>query len=259
MIRPWTAVAVASALVLVALGGCSQISEKRLEYTRTENVKITKITVRPGSGDVVIRTADAQTVQIKRLVRYRGAEPDGTNYRIDGTDLVVDTDCGRQCGVSYDIVAPRGVSVSGENGSGEINVAEVDGVDVKVGSGGITVRGATGPVRAETGSGDVSISDARQTVSAVAGSGDVTGRGLGGGEVTVRTGSGEINLSLDRAGPVRAEASSGTVNLTVPPGTYRVRAVADSGERQVRVTEDPASTVLLDVHSGSGDVTITQS
>jgi DUF4097 and DUF4098 domain-containing protein YvlB len=258
MNRRRIAVVAASALTLVALGGCGQLSEKRLDYSRTENVKIDKITVRPGSGDVTVRSGDASNVQIKRIVRYRGGEPRDANYRIDGTELVIDTDCGGQCSVSYDVTAPKGVSVRGENGSGDVELSEVSTVDIKIGSGRITVRGATGPVRAETGSGDISINDARQAVSAHTGSGGVTGRGLGGGEVKVETGSGDIQLSLDTAGPVRANASSGSVELVVPAGRYRVRATAESGDKQVGVADDPTGTALLDVQTGSGDIKISQ-
>jgi hypothetical protein len=258
MNRRRIAAVTAGTLTLVALGGCGQLSEKRLDYSRTENVKIDKITVRPGAGDVTVRSGDGSNVQIKRIVRYRGGKPRDTNYQIDGTELVLDTDCGPQCSVSYDITAPTGVSVRGENGSGDVELSQVSTVDIKIGSGRITVSGATGTVRAETGSGDISISDAKQAVSAHTGSGDVTGRGLGGGEVRVETGSGDIQLSLDTAGAVKADASSGSVELAVPAGRYRVRAAAESGEKQVAVTDDPTAPLLLDVQTGSGDIKISQ-
>ena len=51
-----SSIAAVGALTLVGLAGCAQLSEKRLEYTRTETARIDQVTVEPGAGDVVVRT-----------------------------------------------------------------------------------------------------------------------------------------------------------------------------------------------------------
>lgn len=255
---PRLVTAVASGAVLLApLTGCGVLSEQRLDFSHVEEVAITAVTIAPGSGDVVVRTSPVSNVEIKRIVRYRGEEP-GSTYRIEGTTLSIDTDCGRRCGVSYQILAPEGVAVSGENGSGDIELSDVGEVRVEVGSGDVTVTGATGAVTARTGSGDVTVTDAAGAVTARTGSGSITGRGLGGSEVLAEAGSGSISLTLDTAAPVSAEASSGDIDLTVPSGGYRVQAEAGSGEVQIGVPDDPAATTLLRLHTGSGDITVSQ-
>jgi DUF4097 and DUF4098 domain-containing protein YvlB len=180
------------------------------------------------------------------------------NYRIEGTRLFIDTDCGRQCGLSYEIVAPPGVSVSGENGSGDVSLTGVGDVKIKLGSGDIEVSDAAGAVTAETGSGDISVTNATGAVTMRTGSGNATGRGLG-GKVDTETGSGDISLVLQSAAPARAHAASGDVDLAVPGGSYRVQASTGSGNKQITVPEDPSATLLLDVGTGSGDLTIRQS
>jgi hypothetical protein len=241
---------------VAALSGCEGLAEQRLTYNRTENVKVTEIEINPGAGDVVVRSGAVTDVRIERVVQYRGDEPSDTTYRFDGTKLLIETDCGRHCGVSYEILAPEGVAVRGQNGSGDIRLTDVSEVDVKVGSGDISVDGATGAVRAETGSGDVTVSGVPGTVWAHTGSGSIEGRDLGAGEVQAEAASGDITLTLRTAGSVRANASSGNVTLAVPAGSYRVQAQADSGSTNVAVQNDPAAKISLEARTGSGDITI---
>ncbi|MDG4789241.1 DUF4097 family beta strand repeat-containing protein [Micromonospora sp. WMMD1102] len=244
---------------LIALAGCDGLAEQRLTYDRTEDVKITEIEVLPGSGNVVVRTGAVQNVRIERVVQYRGPQPDDSTYRIEGTKLILDTDCGKHCGVSYDILAPAGVALRGENGSGDVNLTALTEVDIKVGSGDITVTDVDGPVRVETGSGDIRLTRLPGTVSARAGSGSVEGRSLGAGKVDAQTGSGDISLTLAAPGPVQANASSGSIDLTVPAGGYQVRTHADSGNTDVKVPNDPAAKAVLDLQTGSGDITVRSS
>ncbi|MFC6021812.1 DUF4097 family beta strand repeat-containing protein [Plantactinospora solaniradicis] len=252
-----SAMAGAAALIaLIALSACDGLAEQRLTFDRTEDVKITEIEIVPGSGDVVVRTGAVTNVRIERVVQYRGAEPTGNTYRIEGTKLFLDTDCGRHCGVSYDVLAPEGVAVRGENGSGDITLTAVSEVDLEVGSGDINVTDASGKVRAQTGSGDISLVRVPAEVSARASSGSIDGHDLGAGKVQAETGSGDITLTLAAAASVRAHASSGSVDLFVPTGDYQVRATADSGSADVTVPNNPTATATLDVRTGSGDITI---
>lgn len=251
------AAGLAGLAVTAASSGCD-VSLRRAEYHTTENVQITEIVLATrGSGDVVIRTADVSEVRIGRVVSFRRNEPD-TTYRIEGTVLSLDTDCGRHCWVSYDITAPRGVTVRGENGSGDVKLTDVARVDVTVESGSITVDGASDTVRARTGSGDISVAGVKSGVTLEAGSGDITGRELGGGEVTAQTGSGDISLTLDTPQSVRAEAGSGGITVLVPEGSYRVNASTDSGDRDVHLADDPSAALHLDLRTGSGDITLTR-
>jgi len=249
----------AGVAILLSLAGCGLATEHQLDFTTTEDVRITRITVAPGPGDVVIRTGAVSTVRIGRSVRYRGGEPEAS-YRIDGTELFLDTACGRTCSVSFEILAPEGVTVRGRNGSGDAVFTRTGAVDFTMGSGSIEVIDPVGEVRVESkGSGDIRVTGATSTVTLRTNSGSISGRGLGGGEVRAETSSGDIELSLDKPASVRASTNSGDVRLTVPAGRYQVRTDTNSGEPDVRIPHDPGAALSLAVTTRSGDITIDRS
>jgi hypothetical protein len=248
--------AAAGLAAIVVLGGCDEMQQARLDFSTIEKVKITEIRLSGGGGNVVVGPGPVGEVRIDRVVRYRGPEP-GKTYRIEGSVLHVETDCGQRCGVSYDIHAPAGVAVRGQNSSGDLILSSVSAVDVKVDSGTVTITDATGNVKVTTSSGDVRAVNVAGNLTADVSSGSVVARGLTGATTQVTTSSGDINLSLNKPGSVLAEASSGSIDLVVPAGSYRVDAHADSGEVDVRVPTDPAGQYHLQLNAESGDVTVT--
>ncbi|MEU2616400.1 DUF4097 family beta strand repeat-containing protein [Micromonospora sp. NPDC007271] len=252
-----TTVAATAVATLILLSGCDTLSFRELDYDNTEAVKITRITVRPGSGDVTVRgSGSAAEVRIKRMVRYQGGQPD-TRYRINGDELVLDTSCGNRCSVSWDVTAPEGVRVRGETGSGDVVLSQVGTVDVKLSSGDARVAGASGDIRVETSSGDISVVDAAGAVRLRATSGRVEARRLAAG-VDAETSSGDLTVELEQPASARLHAGSGDVHLVVPGGRYRVRSSTGSGDANLAVTDDPNAPLLLDVRAGSGDVAISQ-
>ncbi|MEU9509825.1 DUF4097 family beta strand repeat-containing protein [Micromonospora sp. NPDC048170] len=269
------AVLLAAATTLIVSAGCDNLSFRRLDYDNTEAVRISSIRVLPGAGDVTVRAIGPQDeVRIKRVVRYQGGQPDAT-YEIKGSELVLDTDCGSRCTISYEVTAPDGVSVKGESGSGDVDLSKVGPVEMLLGSGNIRVAGSSGPVRAQTGSGNIQVTGAGGPVRAEAGSGnvevdevaatvtlrtssgDITGRRLGGG-VDAEAGSGDVTVDLATPASARVRAASGNVELVVPSGRYRVRSNVDSGDADLGVPDDPSATLVLDLGTGSGNVTLTQ-
>ncbi|NLU78952.1 DUF4097 domain-containing protein [Micromonospora sp. HNM0581] len=251
-----TGIAVAAAAALIVLVGCDKLSYRRLDFDTTESARITAIQVLPGAGDVVIR-ADSATdgVRVKRVVRYQGEQPDAT-YEINGAELVLDASCGPRCSVSYEVTVAEGVSVRGGTGSGNVDLSRVGRVDVEVGSGDVRVTAATDSVRVETGSGNIEVYDVTAPVVMRASSGNVTGSRLG-GDVDAQTKSGNVTVELEEPAAVRAHASSGNVDLTVPDGPYQVRSDVGSGRTELGVTHDPTAPLVLDLRTGSGDITVT--
>ncbi|MGC4895244.1 DUF4097 family beta strand repeat-containing protein [Micromonospora sp. DT31] len=255
-LRPRTAVAATAATVLIVLAGCDTLAFRRLDYDHTERVKITTVTVADeGAGDVVLRAnGSTDQVRIKRVVRYQGDEP-SSRYEIKGDELVLPTDCGHRCSISWEVTAPPGVAVRGSTGSGNVDLSEVGAVEFTLSSGNLTVRGAAGGVRASTTSGNIQVVEAAGPVRLRARSGDIEARRLA-AAVDAEATSGNILVELDRPAPVRLHATSGNVGLSVPVGRYRVRADATSGDTDVTVNDDPGASVLLDVSATSGNVTV---
>ncbi|MFF3856811.1 DUF4097 domain-containing protein [Micromonospora sp. NPDC002575] len=249
-------VAVGAAAAVILLAGCDNLSLRRLDFDDVESTRITRVTVLPGSGDVtVVGSGPAGQVRIKRVLRYHGDQP-GARYEIRGDELVLDSDCGDRCSISYEVTAPEGVAVSGETGSGNVVLSRVGEVDVRLGSGNLELTRATGPVRAETDSGNVEVDDVRGPATLRAGSGDVTGSRLG-GQVDAETDSGDVTVELAAPASVRAHTANGDVQLVVPAGRYRVRSDVGSGEAELGIVPDPGASLLLDVAAGSGNVTVT--
>ncbi|MEV4657952.1 DUF4097 family beta strand repeat-containing protein [Micromonospora sp. NPDC049301] len=251
-------IALGMAAALILLAGCDNLSFRRLDYDDTEAVRVSTIRVQGGSGDVIVRgTGPASEVRIKRVVRYQGGEPDNARYEIEGSELVLDTDCGSRCSISYEVTVPEGVAVQGEVGSGNVELSRVGTVELRLGSGDVRVAGVSGAVGVETRSGNIEVSETTAAVRLRASSGDITARRLG-GAVDAEASSGNVNVELDKPASARAHASSGDVTLLVPAGSYRVRANAGSGDENITVADDPAASLVLDGSAGSGNVTIGQ-
>ncbi|TCB96575.1 hypothetical protein E0H26_15705 [Micromonospora zingiberis] len=247
--------ALAAAAALIVLAGCDNLSFRRLDFDTTEEVRITAIRLLPGAGDVVVRAEGGpDRVRIKRVVRYQGDQP-GVTYEIKGTELVLDTSCGHRCSVSYEVTTGEGVRVQGETRSGNVDLTRVGQVEVRVGSGDVRVAGAAGTVRVETGSGEIEVYDVASPVVLRAGSGNISATRLG-GEVDAQATSGNVTVELERPASARAHASSGNVELRVPDGAYQVRSQAGSGGVDLSVPNDPSAALVLDVRTGSGDITV---
>ncbi|SCF45198.1 DUF4097 family beta strand repeat-containing protein [Micromonospora mirobrigensis] len=256
MSSPRTRHAAGAVALLILLAGCDTIASRRLDFDTTESARVDRVTVLPGAGDVVLHgTGPAGQVRVKRTLRYQGDQP-GQTWRVDGAALVLDTDCGPRCSVSYDVTLPKGVEVRGETASGNVELAGTGPVQFTARSGDVRVAGATGAVRIEANSGNVEVSDVTGPTRLRANSGNVTGTRLA-GPVDADADSGNITLDVSTPAGVRAHAASGDVSVLVPPGAYRVQARADSGDKQVGFTDDPKATVLLDVSADSGNVTLT--
>lgn len=101
-------VALGLATTLILLAGCDNLALRRLDFDDTEAVQITSIKVLPGAGDVIVRGSGAAgEARIKRVVRYHGGEPN-VRYEIKGSELVLNTDCGDRCSISYEVAVPEG-------------------------------------------------------------------------------------------------------------------------------------------------------
>ena len=123
-------------------------------------------------------------------------------------------------------------------GSGDIEIEEIGAgdVDIRTGSGNITVSGVNGGFRAEAGSGDIHA--------------DGTPKSLW----TVRTGSGNVTLRLpsESAFDVDISSSSGTVVVDHPVSTTVQGRVQESRKSVVGKVRGGGPTIS--VHTGSGDI-----
>jgi hypothetical protein len=270
--RALAAVAAVAVLTGTALGGCG-LARHEFRDSAVQQVAITEIKILGGSGSVTVRPGEAGQVRIDRRVQYTRDRP-GSTTDVDGGTLTLHTDCPKRCWVNYEVSAPSGVRVSGSNGSGLVDLTDVGAVSVIVGSGVIRVHRAGGDVNVQTGSGQIEIGDVHGDVTAKTGSGSIklltvsgivvahtgsgaiTGGGLG-GRTTVHSSSGSVTLNVASVQDVVADTESGTIRVGVPStGHYRVTATTGSGNVDLRIPNDPNAEHHLELHTGSGAITV---
>lgn len=238
----------------LALSACGQVGAK-LTYNDTVKTKVTSIVLDQHSGDVVVTTGTSAETTITRIVRNT-TDPQ-MSYQLVGTALHLSDKCGLHCAVSYQITAPAGVTVSGELTSGDVQLTDVGTIDLRVTSGDVQVRNATGAVKVKTTSGDVTVAGAKGGATLEATSGDIRATEIAGGPVTAKVTSGDVTVGTTTVQSVSAQTTSGDVHLSVPTGKYAVSTQKGSGDVTVNgVTDDPAASAHLDLRVGSGDIVV---
>jgi hypothetical protein len=213
------------------LAGCSPwwLDEGR-EYkdSRTETATVNSIDLAGGDGGIIIRRGTGTGVQIHRTVWWRGdrdREPTDRLDRVDGTTLVLDTHCGRDCVISYDVTVPTAVNVTGRLDTGPIQLSDVGSVTVDNSDGGIDVRRASGDVTVRTDTGPIDLADIAGAIAARSQDGGISVRG-GAQTVTAETDTGPIRL-VDVTGAVKARSQDGGISLDDVGG--EVSAATDTG------------------------------
>jgi hypothetical protein len=241
------------AAAAAALAGCGGVGA-RLTFNDTVKTKVTQIVMTGGHGDVMVKTAKVPETQITRVI-HRNSDP-GETFKVTGSVLSIDTDCGHNCSVQYEITAPEGVAVAGKLSSGDIGLTDIATANVTVQSGDIAIQGATGEVKLTATSGDITIADTSGPATIQTTSGDLHGLNVG-GPVTAKVTSGDVELMLSTAASVTAHATSGDVKVIVPAGPYQVRTRTGSGDETLAgITNDATAKNMLDVGTSSGDVSI---
>src|SRR6266702_2055773 len=140
-----------------------------------------------------------------------------------------------------------------QTGSGNIRAEGVAGeVVVNSGSGNVEVHqvGASGSVRAETGSGNIRLHGVKGGLRADAGSGDIQAEGEPTGDWRLGAGSGNITLRVPAQANFNLDArtSSGSLN-----GKRQVTMQGTMAHNHIQGKVGNGG-VLLDVHTGSGDI-----
>lgn len=242
------------AAATATLTGCAGVLGAKMTYEDTEKTKITAIQVNGGSGDVAVSAGPVTATTIKRIVR--GNANPGDSYRLNGGTLTLDTSCGHNCSVSYEITAPDGVAVRGDLRSGDVLLSGVGSTDLQLTSGDVTVRAPSGPVKLRGTSGDIRVLDAKSSVTVQTTSGDVQALDAA-GAVDLKVTSGDVTAKLATMNSVRAQTTSGDVNVIVPKGSYKVSTETGSGDAMVNgITTDLSAKNTIDVRTGSGDANV---
>ncbi|MFI5933008.1 DUF4097 family beta strand repeat-containing protein [Actinoplanes sp. NPDC051494] len=245
-----------AAAAATALTGCGNGMGAKLTYNDTEKTKITDIVLSGGSGDVTVTTGSASETHITRIVRSDGRDP-AKSYQVSGGTLSLDTTCGRNCSVSYEVEAPAGVKVGGELHSGAIALVGVGAADVKVSSGDIRLERIAGDVTARATSGSIDAHALSGAATLTVTSGNIEGLELTGGKpLTAEASSGDVELHVLQPASISARASSGNVELIVPKGDYQLKNDTGSGDFTTDLRNIATATNVISVRVGSGDAKV---
>ena len=253
MARPLLAL---GGIVLIGVGLATALGwgwGSKYENTATVSEAIRSVKLEGDSGSVKIRTGSGpSTVHEEVHYNWRG-KPEGPFYRMNGDQLVLGA-CGTHCTVDFEVVVPAGVPVTGSVDSGELDIAGVSSVDVQADSGHARVENVSGAVKLLLDSGSIDLRDVGE-VQLHSDSGSITGRDVR-GRVDVTSSSGSVDFTLAQANDVKVHADSGSIELAVPGGPYRVEGNSESGHREFDVPTDSSARHLLDLTTASGSVTV---
>jgi len=222
------AVAISAALfviVVIALGAGWLVSHRSHTTNYTYSGPIKQVSLQLDSGSATIVGSPSAAVEVRRTDRYAfGHSAHERRTYADGS-LAVASACPRilvgSCAASYEIAVPE-----------------------------------TATVQVRTTSGNVRLDGFRGTASVRTGSGDVDAQAYCGFGISAASGSGNLHVAAACAPQyLQLHTGSGDVSAQVPPGRYRIQA--DGARRRVSgVTRDASAPFSLDLHSGSGGVTI---
>jgi hypothetical protein len=261
---------------LLMASGCGGIDissaqtrpQGRFERTLTVSGPV-ELSVRTGSGDVDIRIGPDDRVQVigritagrpflsgsvaEDIRQIEAAPPiqqTGNVVRIGDTN---NDPRYREISISYELLVPASTQITSQTGSGDQRIGRVTGiVRAQTGSGDIDIEGAGAGLDAHTGSGDIQVNSVGGPIRAQTGSGDVEVAQMQKADVDVRTGSGDVRLTLpaDAAFTLSARTGSGSIDTTHPLQSEgkrrrnRLDGTVRGGGNRVDVTTGSGSIVI---------------
>jgi DUF4097 and DUF4098 domain-containing protein YvlB len=140
-----------------------------------------------------------------------------------------------------------------ETGSGNIHAEDIAGdVFVNTGSGDVEVRqSAGGSVKAQTGSGNIRLHGVKGGLRADAGSGDIQAEGEPISDWRLGAGSGNITLKVPTQASFNIDARTSSGSLKMNSHQVTTQGTLAKNHIQGKVGNGG---VLLDIHTGSGDI-----
>lgn len=222
----------ASSLTYAAWNGYIETRDLELSTTGVDILEIDA-----GAGSIVVTgVADANNITVKATIRVEDDDDDAKETIAKSLVLKLEKQRSRavldayfehsnwnfhdSAVVDLEVSIPRGLAIFVDDGSGPIQIDDVDSdVSIDDGSGSIEVSGAANVV-VDDGSGSIRITNVSGDVEIEDGSGDIIVQTVGGtvtiddgsGGIDVRDVGGDLDIVDDGSGSVRIADVRGTVS-----------------------------------------------
>ncbi len=213
-----------------------------------------------GGQDVTVIGSDRADIIVTVKVTWSGSpdNPPVSAGQVTGGILSLDNPCVDTrwpCWADYRVEAPRATAVRWTAGSGDLSITSVASLRGEGGSSDVTVRDVP-EVEVTTSSGSVDVCRVSTSLSIRTGSGDVDACEVRTDAARVQTASGDVRVD-GAPGTLTVDTTSGDVVLTLGADQrYDVRTSTSSGHVSVKAATDRSSSRVVQVTTGSGDITV---
>jgi hypothetical protein len=166
----------------------------------------------------------------------------------------------KACAAGYEVSAPPGVRIKAHSIGGNVDVGAFSGrVEVKTGTGEISLRRPTGALEVHSAKGNITGEASGAPISVVTQGGFINLTGLT-GTVAARTSEGGVLLAWSRApqrGEINVLTEAGEQRIFLPAdGLMRISMRSASGSTKSDFPSDAHSELQLDLRSTTGPITV---
>ncbi|MBE3558687.1 MAG: DUF4097 family beta strand repeat protein [Ktedonobacteraceae bacterium] len=251
----WLVVLLLAALLLGGgiMGLGTRLGSSGAIASQTFNtVGVARLIVNQSSGDVRIhRGGNSNTVVVngtKHTFFLTSSNDTPVRYSQSGDTITVSANAGGNFLSDVDL---------------DITVPETTNLEIRDGSGDVTIENVNGQVTAQSGSGEIKLNNTTGQAILTAGSGNIEMEGaILQGQSVLKTGSGNIDFTgrLDPAGTYRMETGSGDVRLNLPEdSSFQLTTTTGSGDVDNEFRETTVGNgqhAPLFIKTGSGNIDI---
>lgn len=255
------ALAVPGARLITSAGDTRQVQPQET-VTRTVTVPqpVTNLTVQSYGAPVQVTTGSIRRVQVTETLY--GGPADGSPavmQSVSGGHLMLaDPACSvSDCGVSFALTVPPGVTVTVVTDGGPLTVAGTAGANLDSAGGPVHATRIGGPLTVSTGGGLLLLNGLVGALRADTDGGPLNAQGVDAATANVTTGGGEALIAFSAApDKVTVSTDGGLAIITVPGGPYALTADSGGGPESAEIATNPAASRSITVSSGGGPLEI---
>lgn len=250
-------------LMTLGYGPVNASAEPQAVTTRTVTVPqpVTSLTVQSYGGQVQVAAGQVSRVQVTETILYghQGDRPPAVALSVSGGRLSLSARAcdNADCGASFSLTVPFGITVSVATQGGPAAVSGVAGANLDTGGGPASATLIGGPLTVTTGGGPLVLRGVAGPLHADTNGGTLTAQDIASATATVTTGGAAAMVTFAAAPRlVSVSTDGGPAVVAVPGGPYAVAADSDGGPQSVGIATDPAAHASITVTSGGGPLRV---